>query len=264
MADRWSQQSESSTRMAGPAEPDVPPGRRLRITVAYDGTEFHGWQVQPGRATIQGVLQEIVSGIEGEPVHVAGSGRTDAGVHALGQVAAFGLKNPIPPDNLRKAINRLLPPAVRIVRAEEVDADFHPRFDAVAKTYRYTIFRGEIVPPFEARYVWHHPYPLLEEAMARAARNFEGEHNFRAFAAKDERYTNGQSTVRTVFSSALQREGERLIYTVRGAGFLKYMVRNMVGTLIEVGRGNLSAEGFPLRCGATVPARGLTLVRVEY
>jgi tRNA pseudouridine38-40 synthase len=209
-------------------------------------------------------LQEIVSGIEGAPVHVAGSGRTDSGVHALAQVAAFTLTNPIPAENLRKAINRLLPPAIRIVKAEEVADDFHPRFDALAKTYRYTIYRGEIVPPFEARYVFHHPYPLREDAMAKAARLFEGEHEFRPFAAKDERYENGQSTVRTVFRSELVREGERLIYTVRGAGFLKYMVRNIVGTLIEVGRGNLGAETFPRRCGATVPARGLTLVSVEY
>jgi len=238
--------------------------RRIRIIVAYDGTEFHGWQVQPGRATIQGVLEEIVSGIEGAGVHVAGSGRTDSGVHAIAQVAAFTLTNPIPPDNLRKAINRLLPPAIRIFSVEEVEADFHPRFDAVAKTYRYTMYRGEIVPPFEARYVYHHPYPLQEDQMMLAARCFEGEHDFRTFAAKDERYTNGQSTVRTIFSSQLQRDGERLVYTVRGAGFLKYMVRNIMGTLIEVGRGNIAGNALPPRCGATAPARGLTLVKVEY
>ncbi|MCU1327140.1 MAG: tRNA pseudouridine synthase [Bryobacterales bacterium] len=232
--------------------------------MAYDGSEYHGWQVQPGYATIQGVLQDIVSVIEGAPVHVAGSGRTDAGVHALGQVAAFTLTNPIPPENLRKAINRLLPPAIRVMHAEEVGPDFHPRFDAVSKTYRYTMYRGEILPPFEARYVFHHPYPLLEDEMEQAARSFEGEHEFRPFAAKDERYTNGQSTVRRVFSSELQRDGDRLIYTVRGAGFLKYMVRNIMGTLIEVGRGNLGPGTFPRRCGATAPARGLTLMNVEY
>src|SRR5215467_8868330 len=125
--------------------------RRIKITVAYDGTDFHGWQVQPGLPTIQGALETIVSEIEGEPVHVAGSGRTDAGVHALAQVAAFSLRNPIPPYNLRKAINRLLPASVRILEVEEAQADFHPRFDAVAKTYEYRIHRAEVLLPFEWR-----------------------------------------------------------------------------------------------------------------
>ena len=117
--------------------------RRIRIHLAYDGAAFHGWQVQPGLATIQGALEEILSGIEGAPVHVAGSGRTDAGVHALAQVAAFSLRNPIPAANLRRAVNRLLPPAIRVLSAEEVEPDFHPRFQATAKTYEYRIWRGE-------------------------------------------------------------------------------------------------------------------------
>jgi tRNA pseudouridine38-40 synthase len=238
--------------------------RRIRITLAYDGTEFHGWQVQPGLPTIQGILEEIVSGMEGRPVHVAGSGRTDAGVHALAQVAAFTIENPIPTDNLRRAVNRLLPPAIRVLDAAETRADFHPRFDAVAKTYRYTIFRSEVCPPFEWRYAHHHPYPLNEAAMCGAARVFEGEHDFSAFAASDERDAEGRSKVRTIFASRLERAGERLIYTVRGSGFLKHMVRNLVGTLIEVGRGNVEGAGIPEKCGATVPAKGLTLVSVEY
>ncbi len=242
----------------------TPTTRRIRVLVAYDGTEYHGWQVQPGFATIQGVLEEIISGIEGSPVHVAGSGRTDAGVHALAQVAAFTLKNPIPPWNLRKAINRLLPPAIRINTVEEVHADFHPRFDSVAKTYRYTFHRTEIVPPMDARYVHHHPYALNEEWMREAAGRFVGTHDFRPFAAKDERYIRGQSTVRTIFSSDLHREGDRLIYTVRGSGFLKHMVRNIAGTLIECGRGNLPHNMLPRKSGQTAPARGLTLVSVEY
>lgn len=234
------------------------------MTVAYDGTDFHGWQVQPGRPTIQGLLEDIVAGIDGEYVHVAGSGRTDSGVHAEGQVAAFTLKNRIPVDNLRKAINRLLPPAIRVGHVAEVDPGFHPRFDAVAKTYRYTIVRAEIVPPRDARYVYHHPYPLLEERMVEAARLFEGEHDFRRFAAKDDRYAESGATVRTIFSSVLVRESDRLVYTVRGSGFLKYMVRNLVGTLIEVGRGNQPSDVLPVKCGATAPAQGLTLVSVEY
>src|SRR5580700_515924 len=122
--------------------------RRIRITLAYDGTGYHGWQVQPGLPTIQGVLEEIVSGMEGSPVHVAGSGRTDAGVHARAQVAAFTIRNPIPVDNLQRAVNRLLPPSIRITSVAETHAGFHPRFDSVAKTYRYTLFRDAVCPPF--------------------------------------------------------------------------------------------------------------------
>lgn len=238
--------------------------RRIRITVAYDGTEFHGWQVQPGLATIQGVLEEIVGGIEGRPVHVAGSGRTDAGVHARAQVAAFTIENPIPVDNLRRAVNRLLPPAIRVLAAAEIHPDFHPRFDAVSKTYRYALYREEICPPFEWRYVHHYPYPLDEAAMMAAARVFAGEHDFSAFAAADERYAPGQSQIRTVFASDLVREGDRMVYAVRGSGFLKHMVRNLVGTLLEVGRGNMSASSIPAKSGPTAPAKGLTLVSVEY
>jgi tRNA pseudouridine38-40 synthase len=239
--------------------------RRIRIRVAYDGAGFHGWQAQPGLPTIQGTLEEIVSGIEGRPVHVAGSGRTDAGVHALGQVAAFNLDNPIPAPNLRRAINRLLPPAIRILSAAEVDAGFHPRFDATAKTYEYRILRGEICPPFEWPYVHHYPYPLDEERMAALARAFEGEHDFTAFAAADGRDQEGQSKVRTVFSSVLERTGERLTYRVRGSGFLKHMVRNVAGTLLEAGRGRLAAvDAIPERCGPTAPAKGLFLIGVEY
>jgi tRNA pseudouridine38-40 synthase len=238
--------------------------RRIRITVAYDGTDFHGWQVQPGLPTIQGVLQGIVSGIEGRPVHVAGSGRTDSGVHALAQVAAFTIDNPIPADNLRRAVNRLLPPAIRVLEASETHADFHPRFDAVSKTYRYALCRAEICPPFEWRYVHHYPYPLDEVTMIAAARVFAGAHDFSAFAAADERYPPGQSQIRTVFESKLVREGDGMVYTVQGSGFLKHMVRNLAGTLLEVGRGNMSGTSIPVKSGPTAPAKGLTLVSVEY
>jgi tRNA pseudouridine38-40 synthase len=239
--------------------------RRIRITLSYDGTGFHGWQVQPGLPTIQGVLEQIVGEIEGRPVHVAGSGRTDAGVHALEQVAAFTISNPIPLPNLRRAVNRLLPPAVRVLTVGEVHADFHPRFDAKAKTYEYRIFRDEVCSPFEWPYVHHYPYPLREDAMARLAAVFAGEHDFTAFAASDDRDAEGKSKVRTIFSSTLERQGGRLIYRVRGSGFLKHMVRNLVGTLIEAGRGNLpDLDALPGRCGATVPAKGLFLINVEY
>ncbi|HWD98141.1 MAG TPA: tRNA pseudouridine(38-40) synthase TruA [Bryobacteraceae bacterium] len=246
--------------------------RRIRITVAYDGTDFHGWQVQPGLPTIQGALEEIVSALDDVPVHVAGSGRTDAGVHALAQIAAFTIRNPIPVDNLRRAVNRLLPPAIRVLDAAETAPDFHPRFDAVDKTYRYSISRHEICNPFEWRYVYHHPFPLDEPAMIEAARRFEGEHDFKAFAAADDRDAQVLSKVRTIFESRLEQLPGRLVYQVRGSGFLKHMVRNMVGALIETGRGNLPPAGLDSllqaksarKAGPTAPASGLTLVTVSY
>src|SRR5689334_7518242 len=221
--------------------------RRLRFDVVYDGTDFNGWQVQPGLPTIQGTLQDVIGSIEGKPVHVAGSGRTDAGVHAFGQVAAVSLENPIPPD-------------------------FHPRFHARRKTYEYRIFRDEVCPPFDRRFVYHHPYPLNESAMFGAAPLLEGDHDFAAFAAADERDALNASKVRTIFRSALVRQPQMLIYTVTGSGFLKHMVRNIVGVLLEVGKGNLNrdsilarlASGSAMKAGPTSPASGLFLVSVEY
>jgi len=246
--------------------------RRIKIDISYDGTEYHGWQVQPGLPTIQGTLEQAISEIEGRPVEVAGSGRTDAGVHALAQVAAFTIENPIPAGNLLRAANRLLPYDIRIIRVEEVDADFHPRFDAKAKTYEYRIFRGEICLPFERRYLYHHPYPLDVEEMVRLAPLLEGEHDFTAFAATDDRDGLGGSKVRTIFCSRLALENDRLIYRVRGGGFLKHMVRNIVGVLLEIGKGNVDEVGLRARlkpdcgiaAGPTVPSRGLFLISVEY
>lgn len=246
--------------------------RRIRITIAFDGTDFCGWQVQPGLPTIQGALEEIVGGLEGKHVHVEGSGRTDAGVHARAQVAAFTIANPIPVENLIRAVNRLLPASIRVLDAAEAPGGFHPRFDAVAKTYQYTMHRTAICSPFEWRYVHHYPYPLDEDAMIRAAELFRGEHDFTAFAASDDRDEEGKSKVRTIFRSEMERVGERLIYSVRGSGFLKHMVRNIVGTLIEVGRGNLGCAGIEAllqpgegrKGGPTAPAKGLTMESVEY
>lgn len=239
--------------------------RRIRIHVAYDGSNFHGWQVQPGLPTIQGTLETVLSEIEGAPVAVAGSGRTDAGVHALEQVAACSLVNPIPLFNLCRAVNRLLPPAIRVLSATEASPDFHPRFQAKAKTYEYRIFRDPVCPPFEWPYLHHYPYPLDEEKMSRLAAVFEGERDFSAFAAADDRDAEGRSKVRTVFSSVLERRADRLHYRVRGSGFLKHMVRNLVGTLIEAGKGNLhELDRVPDRCGPTAPAKGLFLINVEY
>jgi len=245
--------------------------RRIKLTLAYDGTDFHGWQVQPGLATIQGVLEAIAAEIEGRAVHVAGSGRTDAGVHALEQVAAITIENPIPAANLRKAMNRLLPPSIRVLAAEEAAPDFHPRFQALAKTYEYRILRAEVCPPWEWRYAHHHPYPLDLDRMLACAPALVGEHDFSAFAASDERDEEGQSKVRTIFRSELETLPDRLIYRVRGSGFLKHMVRNIAGSLLEAGRGNLDESGMRellansgRRAGPTAPAKGLFLVNVEY
>ena len=159
--------------------------RKVRFEVTYDGTDFHGWQVQPNLATIQGTLERVIGEIEGKPVHVIGSGRTDAGVHALAQVAAVALSNPIPPENFHRAVNRLLPRSIRIGAVEETPLAFHPRFDAVRKTYEYRILRNEACPPFDRFFVYHHPYPLNEAAIIEAAPLLEGEHDFAAFATSD-------------------------------------------------------------------------------
>ena len=246
--------------------------RRIRITVSYDGADYHGWQIQPGLATIQGALEIALTEMEGSRVHVEGSGRTDAGVHALAQVAAFSFTNPIPVANLRKALNRVLPRDIRVIHAAEVFENFHPRFDAVSKTYEYRILRVEVCPPFERRYVHHHPYPLDENAMIDAAPLLQGEHDFSAFAASDDRDEFGRSKVRRIFSSTLDRCGDHMIYRVRGSGFLKHMVRNMVGVLIEIGKGNLTRDDLIARlqpdskilAGPAAPARGLFLIGVDY
>lgn len=252
--------------------PTPAPGRRIRLTVAYDGTDFAGWQVQPGLSTIQGELERALAAIEGAPVAVAGSGRTDAGVHALAQVAACTIQNRIPEDNLRRAINRLLPRSIRVLEAREVHPAFHPRFDALAKTYEYRFWREEICPPLQRFAVYHYPYPLDEARMAALAPLYEGEHDFTAFSAADQKDELGLSKVRRIFSARLAREGPELVFRVRGNGFLKHMVRMLAGALIEAGKGNLDAEalhvrlkpGFPGKAGPAVPGRGLCLVSVEY
>ena len=246
--------------------------RRVKLTLAYDGTDYHGWQVQPGLETIQGILERVVTEIEGAPVRISGSGRTDAGVHALAQIAAFNLANPIPLSNLKKAMNRLLPGAIRVLDAEEAAPDFHPRFEARSKTYRYTLYRGETCPPFERLYVHHYPYPLDVARFVELAPLFEGEHDFSAFAASDDKDLLGGSKVRTVFSSRAVEEADRLVYAVTGSGFLKHMVRNLAGTLLEAGKGNVDESrirqllepGCPDKGGPTLPARGLFLVAVRY
>jgi tRNA pseudouridine38-40 synthase len=249
--------------------------RNLKVTVSYDGTEFSGWQVQPDAVTVQGTLASAIGRITGEKVLPQGSGRTDAGVHALAQVMTFVTESSVPTENFLKAMNDLLPASVRVLEVVEAAPDFHARHSARAKTYRYRIDRESICTPFLARYVWHYPYSLNEEAMAAAAALVVGEHDFTSFAAVDpERSREGEPAlnVRTIFSSAWERIGDELIYTVRGSGFLHHMVRNLVGTFILVGRGTLPADDVTRilearkrsAAGATAPASGLYLVSVEY
>ena len=293
-----------------------------KLVLAYDGTDFHGWQVQPGAATVQGELRLAIARITGEDVLPQGSGRTDAGVHAIGQVASFALAAPIPEKNLARALNRTLPAAIRVLSARHASENFHARHSARAKIYEYRIFRGETCPPFLARYVYALNHPLDFESMQCAARRVLGEHDFTSFAASDSdrtarNWANGpvgedatqpgepskadlRGNLRTLSSSewlqgsavaanavgpdmavgqdiavASGMEGQNtdlLTYRVRGNGFLHHMVRNLVGTFLEVGRGNLGEEEMQrilgerarASAGPTAPARGLCLVEVAY
>jgi len=250
-------------------------GRNLKLTLAYDGHDFAGWQVQPDRATIQGMLVSAIEHLTGENTLPQGSGRTDAGVHALAQVASVRIRSPIPVSNLRRALNDTLPESIRILDVQESPPDFHARKSARAKTYCYRIYREEVCPPFLARYVYHHPFPLQEELMIQSAAELLGEHDFTSFAAVDaerNRENLEPSNVRTIFQSQWQREGPELIYTVRGNGFLHHMVRNLVGTFLMVGKGSLTRQDLKRilearnrsAAAATAPASGLFLVSVEY
>ena len=245
--------------------------RNLRLILSYDGAEFAGWQVQPGRTTVQGGLATAIGRLSGENVLPQGSGRTDAGVHALAQVASFATASTIPTENWMKALNDILPPSIRVLEVTEAAPEFHARKSARAKTYRYRMLRGAICPPFLARYVWHYPYPLEESAMVVAAGVVVGEHDFTSFAAADPERV-AASNVRTIFSSIWTREGDELIYTIRGSGFLHHMVRNLVGTFLLMGKGTVSLEDLRrilaarerTAAGPTAPASGLYLVEVEY
>ena len=256
--------------------------RTFKLTLAYDGTGFSGWQIQPGQLTIQGQLQAALGRITGEAPLPQGSGRTDAGVHALAQVASFTLQAPIPPENLLRALNRTLPAAIRILDARTVRSTFHARHSAVAKTYEYRISRERICPPFLARYVHACIWPLDPEVLDRAAADLIGEHDFFSFAATDPDHSSEvllqepRNSLRTIYSSAWEHQrteaGQLLVYRVRGNGFLHHMVRNLAGTMLEIGRGQFPPDSIPRilaarnrsAAGPTAPARGLFLHSVEY
>jgi tRNA pseudouridine38-40 synthase len=316
----------------------------IKLTLAYDGSNFSGWQIQPGRPTVQGTLVEVAARLTQERLSIHGAGRTDAGVHALGQVAHFHTSSELTAQEFQRAFNALLPPTIRVLEAEEMGPDFHARWQAQAKTYQYRIYRGPTLPPSAHRYVLHDPDPLDVYAMASAAALFEGQHDFTSFAASPggDASDSAGSLVRDIFHSRIfarraeassaagflatvaaqqvvapaaavcrgamhsaratgtsmveaagtaeaqsAREQatleeqqappagpapEELIYEVRGRSFLRYMVRKLVGTLLEVGRGRIPADSIPeiftardrSRSGPTAPPQGLYLVSVEY
>jgi tRNA pseudouridine38-40 synthase len=250
--------------------------RYFKLTIAYDGTDFHGWQMQANKPTIQGEIVGVLRRLTQERILLHGAGRTDAGVHALGQVASFRTQAGLSAEEFQRALNALLPPTIRIVASEEVGPDFNARWSARKKTYRYRIYRGKVVPPMIWRYVLHYPFPLDEDAMRDAATRFVGVHDFTSFAASTgaEDDDKERSTEREIFSCELVRspDNEELVFAVSGRSFLRYMVRKMVGTLLEVGRGRLTPADIDRlyelkdrsKSGPTVPPQGLVMAAVEH
>jgi len=243
--------------------------RNIKLVLGFDGTAYHGWQMQEHQRTIQGELRQAIQEITGEEINPVGSGRTDAGTHARSFVVNFTTSARIPPRSLIRALNSALPRDIRVLGARVVSADFHARRSAHAKIYRYQIYRGAILPPHLAREHFHFPYPLNLALMDQAARLFLGSHDFASFAAKG---SGKENTVRRIYSCQLKSVGHRLMFTVEGNGFLHHMVRNMVGTLLKLGRGLMTLPEFEslfalrdrTKAGFTVPACGLILIRVKY
>ena len=250
----------------------------FKITLAYDGTGFVGWQRQAAGTSIQGLLEEALAQLDQRAVCVAGAGRTDAGVHALGQGASFTLQRSIEGGALMRALNARLPKAIRVLAAECVPETFHARFGATSKTYRYRIWNTSVVSPFERAFAWHVIEPLDRRAMADAAGVLEGPHDFAAFKAAG---GATRSTEREMFSSRVIAgpttgpttcDPALIVYEISGSGFLRHMVRNIVGSLVEIGRGRRPVEWMAevlagrnrTLAGPTAPAHGLVLVRVEY
>lgn len=246
-----------------------------KLLIQYDGTDFHGWQIQEGQRTVQGELTEVLSLLESAPVQVHGSGRTDAGVHAEGQAASVNLSKNFTPEKLRSAINGNLRQDVRILKVENAAEDFHARFSACGKTYVYRVINAAVMSPFWVRYAVLETRDLNLDEMRKAAREFVGKHDWTAFSAASAEAENRVRTVTELtIETRLDERAQASVFEFRisAEGFLRYMVRSIVGTLLEVGRGEKSVEtvreavltGNRFLAGATAPARGLTLLKVDY
>lgn len=243
--------------------------KRIMLTVAYDGTDYHGWQFQPHVPTIEGELNRHLSQLLQEKIEVIGASRTDTGVHGLCNLAVFDTDTRIPPEKISYALNRRLPEEIRIRGSREVEPDFHPRKCPTRKTYEYHIWNDAFENPLYRRYSHFSYVPLDEEKMARAARYLEGEHDFASFCAAG---STAATTVRTIYEVNVEREGKRIIIRVTGNGFLYNMVRIIAGTLLEVGRGHREPEWVEevlkeknrSAAGPTAPAKGLVLKKYEF
>lgn len=243
--------------------------KRIKLTVAYDGTDYCGWQIQPNGITVEKVLNRALSRLTGEDIAVTGASRTDAGVHARGNVAVFDTASTIPPERFSYAVNTLLPEDVVVVKSEEVAADWHPRYQESVKTYAYHILNREMPDPVRRKYVWHVNCPLDLEKMRTAAEYLTGEHDFKSFCSI---HTGAKTTVRTIYSMDVERSGEVITIRVSGNGFLYNMVRIITGTLVEAGRGFRQPERVKElldadergKAGPTAPAQGLLLESIEY
>lgn len=243
--------------------------RNIALTVSYDGSNYHGWQCQPRLATVQGVLSAAIERIVDHKIKLIGAARTDAGVHAMGQAVNFHTEKGIALDGLMRGLNGLLPPDIRITSVSAVAEDFHARYSARKKSYVYCILNRSVNSPFQGRYVWHYPYKLDVSLMHRTAKTLLGEHDFSAFKKKEEIY---KSTVREVTMAGVRRRGAMVYIVFEATGFLRYMVRNLVGTLVLVGSGKLGVEDFRailasrdrVNAGPTAPPQGLFLRRVRY
>lgn len=243
--------------------------RRIKLTVAYDGTNYCGWQIQPNGITVEEVLNRALSRLTGEKLRVTGASRTDAGVHARGNIAVFDTASTIPAERFAYAVNPLLPEDIAVVNSEEVPQDWHPRYQNSVKTYEYRILNREMPDPLRRKYTWHVSFPLDIDKMRTAAEYLKGEHDFRSFCSI---HTGAATTVRTVYMLDIGKTGDEIVIRISGNGFLYNMVRIIAGTLTEVGRGFrtpgnvkkiLEAEERE-KSGATAPPQGLTLISIEY
>ena len=243
--------------------------RRIMLTVSYDGTNYHGWQYQPGSITVEQVLNEALSELTGEAIEVSGSSRTDAGVHALGNLCVFDTYSRIPAEKFPYALNQRLPEDIRIQKGEDVADDFHPRFVETRKTYEYRILNTKFEIPLKRINTYHYYIPLDENKMNAAGKYLIGEHDFTSFCSVN---AQSETRVRTITDLSVVREGDEIVIRVTGNGFLYNMVRIIAGTLIDVGRGQIEVDSLPniieakdrAKSGPTAPPQGLTLIGYQF